>query len=129
MDVVACDTHLQPLGYLAWAACGKDPGFTPLGILELSRRSTRYSAEEVSSLAFDGTPPRAADLSRRWRDALEVAAAVIDRLPDAHVGQAVLTPDARLFTGGAAALEEALANERLVFHRGRLGGALPQLKA
>ena len=68
-------------------------------------------------------------IARRWHAALEVAAAVIDRLPDAHVGQAVLTTDALLFTGGAAALEEALANERLVFHQGRLGGALPQLKA
>jgi hypothetical protein len=26
VDVLECDARLQPLGYLAWAACSKDPG-------------------------------------------------------------------------------------------------------
>jgi hypothetical protein len=54
IDVIACHERLQPLGYLAWAACGKDPGFTPSGILEQARRSSRYTDDEVSSLAFEG---------------------------------------------------------------------------
>src|SRR5699024_9483939 len=33
LDVMECDRGIQPLGYLSWAACGKDPGFTPAGIL------------------------------------------------------------------------------------------------
>ena len=37
VDVLACDARLQPLGYLAWAACGKDPGFTPGGLLAQAR--------------------------------------------------------------------------------------------
>ncbi len=129
VDVLACDARLQPLGYLAWAACGKDPGFTPGGILAQARRSSRYSADELASLAFDGAPPRASDLSRQWRSALDRADAVIERLPPPHVGEAVLTPPATLFTGDAAALAEARAANRLRFHRGRLGGALPRIKA
>ena len=129
VDVLACDAHLQPLGYLAWAACGKDPGFTPGGILAQARRSSRYSAGELASLAFDGPPPDAADLSRRWRGALERADAVIDLLPALHVGEAVLTPAATLFTGDAAALAEAQAANGLRFHPGRPGGAWPQVKA
>ena len=121
------------VGWTSWRATGTYsrwgtwPG-PPVGRPRDSRRSSRYSAEEVASLAFDGPAPRPADLSRRWRDALEIAGSVIDRLADAHVGQAVLTPDARLFTGGTAALDEALANECLIFHPGRSGGALPQVK-
>jgi hypothetical protein len=36
------------LGYLAWAACGKDPGFSPTAIVELAARSARYSEAEPS---------------------------------------------------------------------------------
>ena len=127
VDVIACDERVQPLGYLAWAACGKDPGFTPQSILEHARRSSRYSDEEISSLAFDGAPPDAGLLSRRWREAVEAARALVARLPAAHAGEAVLTRDARLFTGDAAALDRALAGDDLMFHPGRIGGALPEV--
>ena len=129
VDVLACDARLQPLGYLAWAACGKDPGFTPGGILAQARRSSRYSADELASLAFDGPPPRASDLSRQWRDALDRADEVMGLLPADHVGEAVLTEAAALFTGDARELAEAGAANRLRFHRGRVGGAWPQLRA
>src|SRR6266581_8709770 len=39
IDVIESHDRLQPLGYLAWAACGKDPGFGPRSILEGARRS------------------------------------------------------------------------------------------
>ena len=129
VDVLACDARLQPLGYLAWAACGKDPGFTPGGILARARRSARYSADELAALSFDGSPPRAADLSRRWHGVLEQADAIVDLLPASHVGEAVLTSDAALFKGDAAALARARAADGLRFHRGRLGGAWPQVGA
>ena len=129
VEVLACDARLQPLGYLAWAACGKDPGFTPGGILAEARRSSRYSADELASLAFEGPHPRAADLSRQWRSALERAEAVIGLLPPPHVGEAVLADASTLFTGDAAALAEARAANAVTFHRGRLGGAWPQIRA
>ena len=129
LDVLACDAQLQPLGYLAWAACAKDPGFTPSGILAEARRASHYSDDEVASLAFAGPAPQASELSRQWQDALDRAVATISLLPHQHVGEAVLTADARLFRGGPAALTEALAAERLLFHRGRLGGALPQIQS
>ena len=50
VDTLACDREIQPLGYLAWAACGKDPGFSPLSILEHAARSVRYSQAELSAL-------------------------------------------------------------------------------
>jgi len=128
VDVIACDERMQPLGYLAWAACGKDPGFTPQSILEQAQRSSRYSEVEVSALAFEGPPPTAADLSRRWHRSVETALAVIDRLPSPQVGRAVLTIDSQFFTGDITSLERAIAENRLVFHPGRIGGALPEVR-
>lgn len=128
IDVLACDARLQPLGLLAWAACGKDPGFTPPGLLSQARRSSRYSDAEVATLAFEGPAPRAADLSRQWRAALAGAESLIESLPAAHVGEAVLTADARLFRGSADQLRRALDDDNVRFHAGRLGGALPHLK-
>jgi hypothetical protein len=128
VDVIACDERLQPLGYLVWAACGKDPGFTPLGILEQARRSARYSSEEIAALAFEGPPPDARNLSMRWQKALENAAHIVDRLPASHVGEVVMSERDRLFTGSPPQLETALTSKAIWFHRGRLGGALPQIK-
>lgn len=128
VDVIECHDRLQPLGYLAWAATGKDPGFTPLGILAQAHRSGRYSPEELAALAFDGPVPSASDFSHRWHDALQSARTAIERLPAAHAGQAVLTIDGRLFRGSDTELKRALADRRLAFHRGRIGGALPHVR-
>jgi hypothetical protein len=129
VDVLACDERLQPLGYLAWAACGKDPGFTPQGILSEAARASRYTDTEIASLAFDGNAPSAADLSRRWHAALGAAHGVIGKLPPPHVGEAVIAADAQLFTGSADTLDRALSEGRITFHRGAIGGAWPQPKA
>lgn len=128
IDVIACDERLQPLGYLAWAACGKDPGFSPLGIIDHARRSSHYSADEIGMLAFQGPPPDPADLSRRWRRALDAALSVIGALPAAHAGEAVLTSEGQLFRGSTDELDRSLATGEVAFHTGRLGGALPQIK-
>jgi hypothetical protein len=128
IDVIACHEGMQPLGYLAWAACGKDPGFTPSGILAQARRSSRYTDADVSSLAFDGVRPTASDLSRRWHSALEAAVRIVGAIPAEHVGEAVLTSTGDLFTGTVHALDEALRLGNVEFHRGRIGGAWPQIK-
>jgi hypothetical protein len=127
MDVITCSERLQPLGCLAWAACGKDPGFGPAAILEHAARSSHYSAEELSALAFSGTAPDIGDLSRRWRASLEDARAMVSVLPVAEIGTCVLTPRGYLFTGDAGAAAQAAASGGLVFHRGRIRGALPRI--
>ncbi|MCC7416964.1 MAG: hypothetical protein IT176_07450 [Acidobacteria bacterium] len=128
VDVIAAHERLQPLAYLAWAASGKDPGFTPAGILAQASRSSRYSDGEIAALAFDGEAPSAADLSRRWHRALEAADSVLKKLPAAHVGQAVLTTAGELFTGDGPALERALAAGEVAFHAGRVKGAWPAVR-
>lgn len=128
VDVIECDTRLQPFGYLTWAACGKDPGFSPAGILAEARRTSRYSIDEVRQLAFSGPPPDAGDLARRWSAMLATAAQVQDLLPPDEVGKCVLSGEGNLFRGGPDQLRAALAEARVGFHAGRIRGALPQLR-
>ena len=64
IDVLTCDQRIQPLGYLAWAACGKDPGYNPISLIaEISR--AHYSQAELDMLDFAGPSPDAALLGGR----------------------------------------------------------------
>jgi hypothetical protein len=128
IDVIYASERIQPLGYLAWAACGKDPAFSPGAILEHAGRSARYSAAEILALAFDGPPPDPAALSRRWHAARAAAREVIDVLPPAELGRCVLSGDGMLFRGEGADLRSALAADRLLFRSGSIRGALPTLR-
>jgi hypothetical protein len=128
IDALLCDERLQPLGLLAWAAAGKDPGFSPEAILEQAARTSRYTDDEIAVLEFNGPRPRAADLAQRWHRALDAARDSIATLPAGQAGEAVLTSSGDLFKGDATAIRGALASGGIVFHRGRLGGALPTLR-
>jgi hypothetical protein len=125
VDVISCHERIQPLGYLLWAACGKDPGFSPLAIREQAGRSGRYSAVEVAQLAFDGPVPDAAQLSQKWHFMLEQSRRLIEALPVEHVGECVLAADGSLFRGDETELKHA----KLSFHSGSLRGALPKVKS
>jgi hypothetical protein len=127
VDVIECNERLQPLGYLAWAACGKDPGFSPLAILEQAARTSRYSAEEIEGLAFEGPAPDAASLSQRFRQALADGRAIVGALPAERAGECVLTSGGELFRGSAADVTAALAGGALRFHRGSVRGAWPRV--
>jgi len=129
IDTIASSEKLQHLGYLAWAACGKDPGFSPTAILEYAARSSRYSAEEVAALEFDGPPPDAGALARRWRVLLEEAHRIVATLPAEDVGRCVLRSDGKLYTSDPSALGKDLERGHVRFHAGCIRGALPSLMA
>lgn len=129
IDVIESHDRLQPLGYLAWAACGKAPGFGPLSILEEAGRSGRYSSEEIGQLAFVGDPPDAAKLARAWHRILESARQIVALLPPGEVGACVLDPSGGLSRASAAELGQALRQGGVIFHHGRIRGALPRIKS
>jgi hypothetical protein len=128
VDTIECSERLQSLGYLAWAACGKDPGFSPLAIIEHGARSARYSAEEVQMLDFAGTPPDASDLSRRWHLQLASARAIVAALPPAEAGKCVLAPTGNLLRESATSLPDLVERNELRFHAGSIRGALPEVR-
>jgi uncharacterized protein YukE len=128
LDVIQCHHKIQRLGYLAWAACGKDPGFSPATILDQAGRTARYSNTEVAALSFSGAAPDAAALSRTWHDMLDEGRSLIAALPPAWTGTCVLDSSGSLFTGGLAQLQEALQSSSLRFHQGSLHGAWPLVR-
>ncbi len=129
IDVMASDRAIQPLGYLAWAACGKDPGFSPRMILDEAARTARYSAAEVAALQFDGPPPDATALARAWHRILGTGREVLDLLPPGEAGTCVLTTAGGLCRADATTLADLLASGGVRFHRGRIRGALPQVSS
>jgi hypothetical protein len=128
VDVIESETRIQPLGFVAFAACGKDPGFSPASILEEAARSDRYSTEEIRDLVFADEPPNAASLSRQWKGLLDTANEVVRLLPAEEVGRCVLASSGSLCKASPDELRDSLAQgDRLIFHPGRIRGALPQI--
>lgn len=128
VDLLARHRTIQPLGYLAWAASGKDPGFSPAGIIEHASRSARYTQIEIDSLTFEGPTPDAAALSIEWRLALQEARDLIELLPPEQAGKCVLDPARELFREGTVGMAEHLAGQGLFFHEGSLQGSMPTVK-
>lgn len=128
VDLLQCDAEVQPLGYLAWAAAGKDPGFTPASILEHVARTARFAPEEIAELAFAGPAPDPADLARRWHRALDPAPAIIETLPPEEAGTCVLLHGVELCRLPEDELHVALEEGRIRFRTGSIGGALPTLR-
>jgi hypothetical protein len=127
IDIVRCHEAVQPLGYLAWAAAGKDPGFSPLRIVEECAR-TRYAQAELAGLDFAGPAPSAADISSRWHDAIHEARSIVGALPAAEAGKCVLDREGRLERAAAAALPGELSAGRVAFHAGSIRGAFPEVR-
>ena len=128
VDVLECHEKIQPFGYLAWAACGKDPGFNPLSLLSEARRSGRYSQAELDELSFDGKIPDAGVLGSRWHAVLKEAEQLCRLLEEAESGVCVLEKDGNLCHRSPADLPSALAEGRLLFHRGSIKGAFPVVR-
>jgi hypothetical protein len=124
IDVLNCDRDIQPLGYLVWAACGKDPGYNPLSLLaEISR--AHYSQAELDMLDFSGSKPDAVLLGGLWHQILRTAGVLCRQLPDRELGKCIVSSDGELFRGGAEELGKALTTQRIGFHQGRIGGSWP----
>jgi hypothetical protein len=129
VDVIASDERIQPLGYLAWAAAGKDPGWGPPAILEAAARTGRYAREEFAGLAFEGAAPDPVGLARAWHRMIDVARETVALLPPADAGTCVLGLDGSLMRHDPAELRMALEVGHVRFHRGSIRGALPTLAA
>ena len=53
-----------PLPAICWAACGKDPGFTPLSLLKMMRRFARLDPAKLEEIRAHVIDPRA--LKEAW---------------------------------------------------------------
>lgn len=71
---------LFPLPAIVWAACGKDPGYSPLFLLEMMKRFARVDPAKLDLIQARQLDPRA--LKRAWIEMADYADAEITRLAD-----------------------------------------------
>ncbi len=116
------DTYLS-IGSMAWAACGKDPGYTPDFILEQAARHTAYTQEDVNRLNLK-KPLDLHDMKRKWLKAHEEARGLISFLPPEDIGCLYLNQGRQPVTPSS---DPALCS-RLIRHHGRAGGSWPTVK-
>ncbi len=79
-----------PLAAICWAACGKDPGFTPLSALKMMRRFARIDPAELDKLKARDLNPIA--LKEAWiamsDEAETKITALADKQPEMPIGVA-----------------------------------------
>ena len=122
LDTLQLDRWYLSLGAIVWAACGKDPGFTPQRILDMANRHSRYQESDLRSENL----VRQVDLKElkeQWIEARERAEALFERLPSEEIGCLYLDQESRPVTPDTSRLDFP----RLIRHRGRPGGAWPNI--
>ena len=89
IDLVTIDESIVPLGAVVWAAVAKDPGYTPLSLIDMIGRFARYRQEELMDLGLEPMWD-AGDLSRRIKAALARASDFVEAMPAELAGMAFL---------------------------------------
>ena len=69
-----------PLAAICWAACGKDPGFTPLSLLKMMKRFAKISPTELDKIKARKLDPVA--LKMGWIEMSDAAEAKMIRVAD-----------------------------------------------
>jgi hypothetical protein len=117
------DTVLRAAG-LCWAAVGKDPGLTPLSLLELLKRRGRYQLEDFSRLHL-AKPFDLVQAKQTWLAALEDCDVFVRARPPEESGCLYYsTPLGRFVIPKS---DVSLADQGVQPHYGRPGGVLPRV--
>jgi len=106
-----------------WAACGKDPGFTPELLLDCMRRHSTIRPERLS--AEDLVKPiSASELKREWLSILDQTEDAISKFPAADLGCLYLTR-----AGQVVPTPELAQIQTYTRHFGTVGGSWPRIVA
>ncbi len=123
VDILFIHERILRLGALCWAAVGKDPGFTPLSLLELLKRRGRYRPEQLARLDLVAPFDLVAG-KRTWLAALEEAEEFVRTRPDDELGCLYYAVVRKAFVMPASQTD--LASKGVQLHFGSPGGVLPQ---
>jgi hypothetical protein len=119
LDTVHLHRSVLRLGPLCWAACGKDPGFSPLSLLELLRRRGRVRPEDLERLHL-AAPVDLRQLKQEWLAALDSVEPFVGSRPPGEIGCLYYSPSQR-------AVVDPREVPDAVPHFGRPGGVLPRI--
>jgi hypothetical protein len=122
LDVLFLHRNVLHLGALAWAACGKDAGFTPQFLVEEAQRLAHYPASRLESLLLR-EPVDLVACKREWLQALAGARALFNQLPPEEIGCLYLNAQNHAVTPDPSAPEFS----QLRRHPGSVRGAWPAI--
>ncbi len=121
VDVLYLHETYLSLGAICWAACAKDPGFTPEFLLQEMSRNANFRPEEFEVLslarAFDPVAAKEA-----WLHAAREARALFDWLPAEEAGRLYLDE------GRPVTPRDPQHLASLARHGGTVRGAWPTLR-
>jgi hypothetical protein len=110
---------VYPLAAIVWAACGKDPGFSPLFLLQTMRRFARIDPTNLDMIR--ARPASAQQLKQQWIQMADAAEHAIlelaDEKPELPIGVA--------FVDQAGTPGWIGSNPSLRIHAPSVGGCLP----
>jgi hypothetical protein len=124
VDALVVHRQILPLAGLCWAAAGKDPGFTPLSLLELLKRRGRHREEEIRRLNL-AEPFDLRTAKTTWTEALKLAELFARERPPEELGCLYYSVEEDRFTlpEPGASLEA----QGLALHFGTPGGVVPRV--
>lgn len=121
LDTLHLHKTVLPLKALVWAAVGKDPGYSPLSLLDMLRRRGRLQPADLARLDL-ALPVDLQQIKKEWLAALDQADEFVRRLPPAESGCLYYSSSRQGFVcPGATSPDDAQP------HHGRPGGVLPRL--
>jgi hypothetical protein len=119
LDTLQLHQSVLALGALCWAACGKDPGFTPLSLLEMLRRRGRVRGEDLARLDL-AHPIDLQELKESWLEALDSVEPFVASRPSEEIGCLYYSASRQEFVDPRGITD-------VVPHFGRPGGVLPRV--
>ncbi|MGB5526530.1 MAG: hypothetical protein WBN79_06695 [Gemmatimonadota bacterium] len=126
VDTLFVHQRVLPLAGLCWAAVGKDPGFTPLSLLELLKRRGRHQAGDIERLNL-AQPLDLVASKQVWLEALSAAETFAVEQPPEELGCLYYSRAEDRFVVPEPG--ESLKAQGLDLHFGTPGGVLPQIVA
>ena len=124
VDILFVHRRVLPIAGLSWAAVGKDPGLSPLSLLELLNRHGRYRPEDFARLQL-AEPFELATAKQEWLAALGAAEAFARARPPEDCG--CLYYSHRLVRFVLPTADSDLVEQGVVRHFGQPGGVLPRI--
>ncbi len=122
LDTLLIDRTYLSLGAVVWAACGKDPGFTPALLLDQTDRHSRYQAIDLQAENL-ARPVDLRELKQQWLDARARAERLVEHLPAEELGCLYLDTENNPVTPDPAGADFP----KLTRHFGSVRGAWPKI--
>jgi hypothetical protein len=124
VDTLFVHARVLSLTALCWAAPGKDPGLSPLSLLELLNRRGRYHEEDFERLQLT-EPFDLARARREWLGMLEAADSFAKLRPPEELGCLYYSHADRRFV--VPRPDITLDQQHVSLHFGRPGGVVPRV--